>query len=106
MPLASLPTLLAASPAIVAMLLIPLVGGTAQATIVQTAAYISYQAAEPRAESSYRQHAASRRRVSFRRPLALASLLSAHNAGRPLRAGRASALFSLFLPFPNAPRAP
>lgn len=106
MPLGSLPTLLAASPALVAMLLIPFVGGALQATVVQTAAYISYQAAEPKSAVDQRQQTASRRRISLRRPLALAALRAARAAGDTWRAGAASALHSLFLPFPNAPRAP
>ena len=105
MPLGSLPTLLAASPALVAMLLIPFMGAVPQATVGQTAAYISYQAAEPKTAVDQRQQAASRR-VAIRRPPALASSRSSRAAGDTWRSGAASPLFSLFLPFPNAPRAP
>lgn len=106
MPLASLPMLIAASPALVAMLLIPLVGSAPKAMVAQTAAYISYQTAEPRSTAEQRIERSARRPAAASRLFALIRLAVARAAEPARSESRASAFFSLFLPFPNAPRAP
>jgi hypothetical protein len=105
MPFASLPMLIAASPALVAMLFIPLASATPQAVVARTvAAYVSYRPTESRVSAARVQTA--RRPAAASQPFAVSIAAAQRRLVALSRPNRASALFSLFLPFPNAPRAP